>query len=617
MRIFTFLILLAPILVLMSCTSPRNNPEKQVANATDDEAPAELPFTDLSLTDLTSFTNPGSNWSTANQVMCDYTKEHDIEIVSGSGVLVNIPSDAARDNLSTNFEHGDIELKFEVMMPPGSNSGVYFQGRYEIQLFDSWKKNDPAHSDMGGIYQRWDESRPDGEKGFEGVAPRINAAIAPGLWQRYHVLFRAPRFDSSGEKIKDALFEYVYLNDMLIHEQVSVKGPTRAHHLDGEASTGPLFIQGDHGPVAFRNIKYKLYGLDTLTLSDLTYTLYHGKYDYIPDFDTLQPSKSGQVEFFDLNTASNEEQDGYSVVFDGTLMVPVSGDYLFETGIDDGGDLLIDSQLVVHNEGEPGYGVERGKIYLDAGRHQITMTYYQEVWSARLMVYYEGPEISRRPLASYSPVPTQRREAQPPIVLDHLTTPTLLRGFVMHRDEKLTHAISVGDPTGVHYSYDLLSGSLVKSWKGAFGDVTQMWRGRGVSQLLNPVNTAIMYPPGVPLREMEPNTEMDLTFKGYRIGSDERPVFLYEWNTMLFEDHVIPIQNERLRRTITLKESGNDKTWFKLGEAAKIIQMENGLFNMDGQYYIEADQPTTIKRVENVDQLLVQISDNISYEILW
>jgi len=67
----------------------------------------------------------------------------------GTGILLNMNDDAKKTNLQTVFEHSDIELELEVMLPKGSNSGIYLQGRYEVQLLDSWGVKDPSFSDIG------------------------------------------------------------------------------------------------------------------------------------------------------------------------------------------------------------------------------------------------------------------------------------------------------------------------------------------------------------------------------------------------------------------------------------------------------------------------------------
>ena len=65
-------------------------------------------------------------------------KPQAVTFQAGTGILLNINDNVKKTNLVSVFEHGDIELEFEVMLPKGSNSGIYLQGRYEVQLFDSW-----------------------------------------------------------------------------------------------------------------------------------------------------------------------------------------------------------------------------------------------------------------------------------------------------------------------------------------------------------------------------------------------------------------------------------------------------------------------------------------------
>jgi hypothetical protein len=166
----------------------------------------------------------------------------------GTGVLVNGPQGRTR-NLFSQYEHGDVEAHVEFVVPEGSNSGVYFQGRYEIQILDSWGVKDPKYGDCGGIYQRWRNG-----KGFEGHPPRVNASRRPGQWQTFDVVFRAPRFDAQGKKTANAKFLKVVHNGVVVHENVEVTGPTRAAAFADEKPTGPLMLQGDHGPVAYRNI---------------------------------------------------------------------------------------------------------------------------------------------------------------------------------------------------------------------------------------------------------------------------------------------------------------------------------------------------------------------------
>lgn len=170
----------------------------------------------------------------------------------GAGTVINGPAGRTK-HLFSKEKYGDVRAHLEFKVAKDSNSGVYFMGRYEVQVFDSWQKpSDYPGIECGGIYRRWNENRE--PKGFEGHSPRVNASYAPGQWQSFDVVFRAPRFAADGHKIANARFEKVVHNGVIIHEDVELTGPTRASAFNDENPLGPLMLQGDHGPVAYRNI---------------------------------------------------------------------------------------------------------------------------------------------------------------------------------------------------------------------------------------------------------------------------------------------------------------------------------------------------------------------------
>ncbi|BCS32265.1 hypothetical protein TBR22_A14750 [Luteitalea sp. TBR-22] len=165
------------------------------------------------------------------------------------GVILNGPTGKTA-NLCTSRTFGDVELYLEFMLPKGSNSGVYLQGLYEMQILDSFGKPEPlTYGDLGGIYHQWIDG-----KGVGGSGPRVNAARRPGEWQSYQAWFRAPRFDASGRKLQPARFLRVLLNGQLVQTDIDVPGPTRSAIERAESPEGPLMLQGDHGPIAYRNI---------------------------------------------------------------------------------------------------------------------------------------------------------------------------------------------------------------------------------------------------------------------------------------------------------------------------------------------------------------------------
>lgn len=213
-------------------------------------------YTQIPLNDLSAFKSPSANWSVAGGVTGSFSNVNSIEKKSGTGILVNELTKGKNEDIFTNLEYGDIDLDLDFMMPKGSNSGIYLQGRYEIQLFDSWGVKTPAIHDLGAIYQRWDETRPEGQQGYEGTAPRLNVAKAPGLWQNIKIIFLAPKFDASGKKVANAKVVKIVLNGVAIIENAELTGPTRGSAFTTESATGPLRFQGDHGPVAFKNIRY-------------------------------------------------------------------------------------------------------------------------------------------------------------------------------------------------------------------------------------------------------------------------------------------------------------------------------------------------------------------------
>lgn len=168
----------------------------------------------------------------------------------GAGVLVS----SGESDLYTREEYADVELKLEFLISAGSNSGVKLNGHYEIQIRDSHGVANPTANDCGGVYPRA-EMQPSYRFLDEGSPPRENAARPAGEWQTLELTFIAPRFDAAGKKVASARFAEVRLNGTVIQTDVELKCPT-GHAWDEvkEAARGPLMLQGDHGPVAFRKI---------------------------------------------------------------------------------------------------------------------------------------------------------------------------------------------------------------------------------------------------------------------------------------------------------------------------------------------------------------------------
>src|SRR5262245_5513387 len=203
---------------------------------------------------LTGWKAPTGTWAAVQNVGLDPANNKAFLSTSGSGVLLNSNADKTL-NIETASEWGDCELHVEFCVPKGSNSGIYLQNRYEVQVFDSFGKAELGEHDCGAIYERWDPARGKGKEGYEGHTPKVNASKPPGEWQSFDITFRAPRFDVMGKKTANAVFVKVLHNGKVIHENVECTGATRGAKLSTEAPTGPILLQGDHGPVAYRHFK--------------------------------------------------------------------------------------------------------------------------------------------------------------------------------------------------------------------------------------------------------------------------------------------------------------------------------------------------------------------------
>jgi hypothetical protein len=202
---------------------------------------------------LNGWRQPVGEWLVTGAVKLDPADAKKFSITPGQGVLVNGANERTVD-LLTQAEFGDVEVHVEFCISKKSNSGVYLMGRYEVQIYDSYGVEKDAYPgiECGGIYPRWIH-----EQDVEGHSPRVNASKPPGEWQTFDVVFRAPRFDASGKKIANARILRVTHNGKVVHENVELNGPTRGGLTDDDKPMGPLRLQGDHGPVAYRNLRIK------------------------------------------------------------------------------------------------------------------------------------------------------------------------------------------------------------------------------------------------------------------------------------------------------------------------------------------------------------------------
>lgn len=185
-----------------------------------------------------------NKWKIVGDITLDPKLPSQFVSQKGEGTLLN-GGDGRGVDIILDMTHGDCELWIDFNVAKGGNSGIYFHGRYEVQILDSFGKDkkDLKYGDCGGIY--------------DTSPPKLNASLPAGRWQTFHIFFQAPRFDKDGKKTANAKFLKVFLNGKLIQENVEVNGPTTASLGGPERPQGVLLLQGDHGPVAFRNIRMR------------------------------------------------------------------------------------------------------------------------------------------------------------------------------------------------------------------------------------------------------------------------------------------------------------------------------------------------------------------------
>ena len=134
-------------------------------------------------------------------------------------------------DLLTDDEFGDFDLHIEYNLLPDSNSGIYLRGRYELQVLDSLGKTYDYPAENGALYN---QKRPD-----------VEASKPAGEGQTIDATIKGMTLT-------------VLLNGVKIHDNVTIDGPTGGQLVNDDAPTGPLMLQGDHGPVRFRNIRVRI-----------------------------------------------------------------------------------------------------------------------------------------------------------------------------------------------------------------------------------------------------------------------------------------------------------------------------------------------------------------------
>jgi hypothetical protein len=584
----------------------------------------------IPLNDLSAFTTKPENWKIVGDASADIDKENVLTTTPGKGVLANIHEHGkygSQYELITTMKHGDLDLELDFMMAKGSNSGIYLQGNYEVQLLDSWGKKTARFSDAGGIYERWNDSKPEGEKGFEGYAPRFNVAKAPGLWQHLEISYQAPRFDASGKKIANAVFLYIKLNGVTIHENVEQSGPTRGSLTADDVPMGPLRFQGDHGSLAIKNIIVNNFDKKAGTLTNLNYKTYYGGLLETEDLSKHKPAATGKADILSWDIL--RENNNYSFVYTGTYNAPNNGDYTFKLQSAGNAYLIIDGKKIIGPEWKTANDFRTATVNLKAGAHSFELfNNKRDGWMRpALGLWVNGPGFREVALHSKSSA-TVGGSSDP--ILVNASTNTVLRSFMdfkkdaTSKRQRVVHAVSVGSPSNLHYTYDLDKGAVFQVWRGDFLDATPMWHDRGDGSS-RPRGSVTLLGDDMLLGKSAGAWVADTTgsgfrIKGYVLDDADVPTFKYQAFGSQVTDNLSIVNDQYFERTVKIA-SAKDLVG-KVAEGRSIEKVSDGLYAVDGKsYYIRlanASVKPEIRSVGGQQQLLVPVQGGeLKYAILF
>jgi hypothetical protein len=175
-----------------------------------------------------------SNWTYRDGSACGWTVADGV----ATSKHMDIITKQRFGDFQLHVEWNEPKLPDDVKGQARGNSGVYLQGRYEIQVLDSFGIA-PDKGECGAIYNQ--------------KAPDVNACLPPEQWQSYDITFKAAKYDGDGKKIAKARVTVIQ-NGKKIQDDIEINHPTGSELLKETADPGPIMLQYHHNSVRFRNV---------------------------------------------------------------------------------------------------------------------------------------------------------------------------------------------------------------------------------------------------------------------------------------------------------------------------------------------------------------------------
>ena len=329
----------------------------------------------------------------------------------------------------------------------------------------------------------------------------------------------------------------------------------------------------------------------------------------------------------DLSTKAEQ----FLVRYTGQLNVKEAGEYTFNLNTSGGAGLI----RINGNEVVPlSNGQGKATVSLPAGElpFELLYTKFQDWADPGLGLTLSGEGIREYLISE------DGGDLEDPVdpILIEANSPKVIRSFMNlpggenSPNYLVTHAVSVGTPNQLHYSYDLKRGAIVQLWRGGFLDATPMWYSRGNGSSRPQGSILHLGEPTMSLGKVSSSQQKwaadttGINFKtlGYKLDENDLPSFLYSIYGAKVEDVSRVLDNAHgIQRKISV-DSPVENLHVRLAGGKKIEKLSNELYMVgDKEYYIRLDNigktKPFVKGNDNEQELLVPISRELTYTLLF
>ncbi len=573
----------------------------------------------IPLASLEHFQTPADGWKVYGKVYTTYPGEP-LDREEGSGVLMYDGPQEEGIPLLTRAEYGSGIIELEYMLEGEACFSLMLHNRYEIRLCGSSERMLSEKSAAGTIFY--------GENTV--IPPLVDASRTSGVWQRLSVDFHAPQFDESGGKTEHARINRVKLNEETIHRSIELPAVSPGAVSQAEVKEAPLALRVDSGTAAFRNIGF--YHDQKIKIGNLHYAYY----EEIPDNDQqlaeATPVREGPTNR--ITSAYAERGNNFALHYNGTIEIPKSGSYKFESIARGEVKLDIGDHTVLQPTPQPDNPLNinltdrvEETLELKAGEYPFTLQYKKRQSGVlALSVFITGPGIKRQAITSSEGAWRPAVQA-PPMPISPNKHAVVIRSHLQHKEKMILNGVSVGDPEDLHYSLDVGNAALLQIWHDAFLDAGPIWTGRG----MNP-DTRMVAAVGIPESKISfsgrpvvaflqdeneawpDSVDSSYRFLGYSNDEFGRPTFRHRVGGLEIQEEFRPGRSDtgnNLIREITLESTGREEvdTWILLADGDVIERRTEDVFSIDDTYFLKITPGLEIhqRRSEGRDELLLHV----------